>query len=438
MRRRGHRLPEPPADDRDTTGGDPLGTAPAPDTSHDDAPAYIGTPSQRRRRARIAAPLAAMALAVAAVGIGATKAIPAVNDITRCDVRAAAMVPTNGVLLGVNLDWNTQSLADHRGNLGHPPAVVVQFSDIPYDDATWQHTVHAAEQVRQNGGILLLTLEPHAGLDAMSDAVIGRLAADLRALNDDGTPVIVRFAHEMNGSWYAWGQQPAHYIEVFRKVADAVHSQAPGTSMMWAPNYGGGYPFTGGQFAARPGTADFAALDTDHDGKLTMADDSYAPYYPGDQYVDWAGVSLYHWGNKRPWGNNEIPEPDKFEAMLTGRYDGSAGDDSAIPDFYQVYGVDHHKPIAIPETSAIYTPSRPGDSELAIKQAWWRQVFSADLPTRYPQVKMINWFEWRKYEVEINDTVDWRASDSTATREAFRADLPSWVRYADQLQLCGH
>lgn len=421
-------------DNTDPHPGSPLGSDHDP-TAGD--PEYIGTPTGRRRRARIMAPLAAMALAVAAVGVGATKAIPAVNDLTRCDVRAANMVPTDGTLLGVNLDWKNQPLAEHRANLGHAPAVVVQFSDIPYDDATWQHTVNAAEQVRQNGGILLLTLEPHAGLDAMSDDVIGRLAADLKELNDEGTPVIVRFAHEMNGSWYAWGQQPAHYIQVFRKVADAVHSQAPGTSMMWAPNYGGGYPFTGGQFAARPGTADFKALDTDHDGKLTMADDSYAPYYPGDQYVDWAGVSLYHWGNKRPWGNNEIPEAHKFEDMLTGSYDGSAGNDSAIPDFYQVYGVDHHKPVAIPETSAIYTPSRPGDSELAIKQAWWRQVFSDEMHTRFPQVKMINWFEWRKYEVEINDTVDWRAADSPATREAFRADLPGWVRYANQLQLCG-
>lgn len=399
-------------------------------------PTYTGSPGRTRRRARILAPLAAMTIAVAAVGFGATKALPAVTDLTTCEVIADNMVPADGTLLGVNLDWENQTLEEHRENLGHAPAVVVQFSDIPYDDQTWQHTVDAAEQVRANGGILLLTLEPHGGLGTMSDPVIDRLTADLRELNDMGTPVMVRFAHEMNGSWYAWGQQPERYIEVFRKVSDAIHAQAPGTSMMWAPNYGGGYPFTGGQFAARPGTEDFAALDTDDDGSLTMSDDSYAPYYPGDAYVDWAGISLYHWGNQRPWGNNEIPESDKYADMLTGTYSGTAGDDAAVPDFYQAYGVDHARPIGIPETAAIYTPSRPGVSELEIKQAWWQQVFSEEMHVRFPQVKMINWFEWSKYEVEINDTVDWRASDSPATREAFRADLPSWVRYADSLQLC--
>lgn len=274
--------------------------APESDGTDPQPPAYIGSPGRARRRARILAPLAAMTIAVTAVGFGATKAIPAVTDLTRCEVRAENMVPADGTLLGVNLDWENQTLEEHRRNLGHVPAVVVQFSNIPYDDQTWQHTVAAAEQVRANGGILLLTLEPHGGLQTMSDPVIDRLVADLRKLNDEGTPVMVRFAHEMNGSWYAWGQQPERYIEVFRKVSDAIHSQAPGTSMMWAPNYGGDYPFTGGQFAARPGTKDFAALDTNDDGSVTMTDDSYAPYYPGDTYVDWVGISLYHWGNQRP------------------------------------------------------------------------------------------------------------------------------------------
>lgn len=312
----------------------------------------------------------------------------------------------------------------------------MQFSDIPYDRKTWAHTTNAVTQVKENGGVLLLTLEPHAGLDAMSDKVIARLARDLRAINDEGVPVIVRFAHEMNGSWYAWGQQPEQYIEVFRRVATAVHTQAPGTAMMWAPNYGGGYPFTGGQFAARPGTATFKILDTDHNGALTMADDPYEPYYPGDDAVDWVGISLYHWGNQRPWGNNEVPEAGKFKAMLTGTYSGTAGDDMPVPNFYQVYGVEHGHPVAIPETAAIYTPSRDGASQLKVKRAWWRQVFSQKTHEELPQLKMINWFEWKKYEIEINDQVDWRAAGSRQVREAFQADLPTWLRYADDVDAC--
>ncbi|HXO50735.1 MAG TPA: glycosyl hydrolase [Mycobacterium sp.] len=401
-------------------------------------PGFVAHPPRRHRRGQnIIIPIVAMTLAVVMVVTIEPHIRPLQLLLGRCKVtQAAAVVPQDGVLFGVNLDWKSETLAQHRENLGHAPAVAVEFSDIPYDRPTWEHTKSAARQVRENGGVLLLTLEPHAGLDAVSPEVIRTLAYDLLDLNNVGVAVIVRFAHEMNGSWYAWGQQPEHYKAVFRQVATAIHQIAPGSAMMWAPNYGGGYPFAGGKFVAKPGTENYRELDTDHDGQLSMSDDSYAPYYPGDEYVDWVGVSLYHWGNSRPWGNNDITEPHKFIDMLTGQYDGTAGDDIGVPNFYQVYGVEHHKPVAVVETAAIFTPSRTGQRELDIKRAWWRQVFSAETQQRFPQLKMINWFEWKKFEIEINDWVDWRAAGSSTIRDAFVADLPNWLRYADSIDAC--
>lgn len=400
-------------------------------------PAFLGHPDVKRPRASILVPLLVTTLVSTGIAFTSRDVVQAVETLSQCRAdNAAAVVPNDGVLMGVNLDWNTETLETHSSNLGHDPAVVVQFTDIPYDEDTWQHTTDAVVQARETGSVLLLTLEPHGGLATLSDDVISKLAADVREINNEGTHVVLRFAHEMNGSWYAWGQQPEQYVETFRRVAAEVHSTAPGTSMMWAPNYGGGYPFTGGQFAAHPGTVEYVRLDTDADGYLTMADDTYAPYYPGDDAVDWVGISLYHWGNQRPWGNNDITEDGKFVKMLTGTYQGTAGDDALVPDFYQVYGVDHDRPVAIPETAAIYTPSRGGESELDVKQAWWRQVFAEDTHARYPQLKMINWFEWHKYEIEINDQVDWRSAGSPAIRDAFLGDLPGWLRYGDSLPSC--
>ena len=283
-----------------------------------------------------------------------------------------------------------------------------------------------------SGGVQKLPLCEVTAKDALAavagEAVTG-LAKDLAAFNADGVPVIVRFAHEMNGSWYPWSQQPGAYAEAFRRVADAVHANAPGSAMMWAPNYGGGYPFAGGQYEAKPGTADFAALDTDHDGALTMSDDPYGPYYPGDAAVDWVGMSLYHWGERYPWGENELPEQNKFTDQLTGNYVGANGDDSPLPDFYRVYGQDHGKPVAIPETAALYAPGAGGVDELAVKKAWWEQLFSPAIPAGYPQLKMINWFEWDKNETEIKGRVDWTVTDSAEVRDAFTSALPDWLKY---------
>src|SRR5262249_1139329 len=145
------------------------------------------------------------------------------------------------------------------------------------------------------------------GLAAVTPAVADGLAARLAAYNARGVPVIVRFGHEMNGPWYPWGQRPAEYVAAFRTLAEAAPRRAPGSAMMWAPSYGGGYPFAEGPRRALPEGPDGLLLDTDGNGVLDSADDGYAPYYPGDDAVDWVGLTLYHWGNVYPWGENEVP-----------------------------------------------------------------------------------------------------------------------------------
>ncbi|MFE4542239.1 glycosyl hydrolase [Arthrobacter sp. NPDC056727] len=354
-----------------------------------------------------------------------------------CEVAAGKhLAPAAGILSGVNLDWEHETLAQYSAGLGRRPAVVVSFTQFPFAASDGSNVEAAFDQVRADGGILLLTLEPRMGLAAVTQPVADKLAGTLDRFNRAGVPVIVRFAHEMNGSWYEWGQQPAEYRAAFRRVADAVHRLAPGSATMWAPNYGGGYPFTGGKYQAKTGTAAFTALDTNKDGTVTGTDDPYAPYYPGDDAVDWVGMSLYHWGNTYPWGANVIPESGKFLQQLTGAYNGAGGNDLAVPDFYREYGERHGKPVAIPETAALSVPSRSGAKELAIKQAWWRQLFDLRIPRDYPQLKMINWFEWNKNEVEVKAVVDWRSAGTPAITKAYTAELPDWFHFAPGPKSC--
>ncbi|MGY2075174.1 glycoside hydrolase family 26 protein [Blastococcus sp. SYSU DS0828] len=341
----------------------------------------------------------------------------------------------DGVYLGVNLDWGAATLAEHGTALGSRPAVAVSFTGFPFSAADERNLDAAVEQVRDGGGLLLLTLEPHDGLAAVTDGVTADLAERLAGYNGRGVPVVVRFAHEMNGSWYAWGQQPAAYVEAFRRLAAAVHAGAPGSAVMWAPNYGGGYPFTGGAHAATPD--DVAALDTDGDGVLSAADDPYAPYWPGEDAVDWVGMSLYHWGDAHPWGENEVPEPGKFLAQLTGTYVGRGGDDRGLPDFHADYGERYGKPVAVPETAAFFAPGGGGADELAVKQAWWQQLFDPQLAEQLPRLAMVNWFEWAKDEPEVGGRVDWRATGSPRVREAFLADIPGWALDATDVPRCG-
>lgn len=344
---------------------------------------------------------------------------------------AATHAPASGVYFGVNLDFGNDSPAAFNERIGHKAAVYVQFVQFPLDAGAIATLDAFVEQVKSQHGMGMITLEPNSGLQSITAANAAEFADRVAAYNRRGVPLFIRFAHEMNGSWYPWGQSPTQYVSAFRLIAAAIHARAPQSAMVWAPNYGGGYPFAGGTYEAKPGSADFALLDTNHDGQLTMSDDPYLPYYPGDDAVDWVGMSVYHWGDTYPWGENEVPESHKFIDIITGAYDGLNGDESAVPDFYDVFARGHNKPMAITETSALYNTASAGDGELAIEERWWRQVFAPEVPRDFPQIKMINWFEWRKSETEVGGSVvDWRATATPALTAAFKNDLPDWLLFA--------
>ena len=50
-----------------------------------------------------------------------------------------------------------------------------------------------------------------------------------------------------------------------------------------------------------------------------------------------------------------------------------------------------------------------------------------DLLGRYPRIKMLNWFEWDKYEPEIAGRVDWTLTRDPVLRRAFARALPMWL-----------
>jgi hypothetical protein len=340
-----------------------------------------------------------------------------------------------GAYFGVNLDWDHDSPIALARRLGRSPALYVAFAPFPLEGSAAGFIDGIVGRLTGQHTALMLTLEPNGGLSTVTDASVAELARRAAGYNREGVPLFLRFAHEMNGSWYPWSQQPATYIATFRKIAAAIHRSAPATAMVWAPNYGGAYPFTAGRYAAMQGTPDFTALDTNGDGLLTMADDPYSPYYPGDGAVDWVGMSLYHWGSKYPWGANALPEAGKFTAMLTGQYRGTIGDETAVPDFYSTYANLHHKPVAITETAAFFSPTRPGD-EAAIKEGWWKQVLDPSTMSRFPRLGMINWFEWDKYETEVKAEVNWTVTRRPDLASAFVAALPSLLRWAGSVPDC--
>ena len=95
-------------------------------------------------------------------------------------------------------------------------------------------------------------------------------------------------------------------------------------------------------------------------------------------------------------------------------------------------------PVAIPKTAALFVPSELTivADELAIKQAWWRQVVSDETVARFPQLHMVNWFEWNKVELEVGGAVDWTIASSPEILDSFNADVPASFLFADGPSAC--
>ncbi|KAJ3024823.1 UNVERIFIED_CONTAM: hypothetical protein HDU68_007743 [Siphonaria sp. JEL0065] len=219
------------------------------------------------------------------------------------------------------------------------------------------------------------------------------------------------------------------------------------TAMVWAPNIGITYPFVGGGARESPTNKtglDFDILDSNHDGVINNYDNPYTPFYPGDEYVDWVGLSLYYY----PRCHNNCPVPANFfDQLLTGV--GSPDAPSAnlnawqeVHNFYQMFAVGHNKPMMLPETGSPWIASWANASgattEVKVKEGWWSQILSKDTLKNYPKLKLFVQFE----EVKplpldgVPAIQDWRVTNNTVTLawwNTFIQGFSSNIQDADHL-----
>ena len=103
-------------------------------------------------------------------------------------------------------------------------------------------------------------------------------------------PVIIRYAHEMNGSWFPWSRYypsgsngaeyydvnngPQNYVKAWKHVYNLIKPIAPKAKFYWGVN----------------------------DGNASGS--TYAEYFPGDGFVDYVGFDSY----KKPGNSNSLDD----------------------------------------------------------------------------------------------------------------------------------
>ena len=159
--------------------------------------------------------------------------------------------------LGANVDfwiYPETAVSDYAALYGQDVASYGCWIHFPLRPSDIEFLEGYTDQVEPTGGIAFITLEPYDGLDQVTQAAVDDFAQRVVSYEQRGMSVMVRFAHEMNGSWYPWGQQPIEYRAKFRLLADAIHAVTTRTAMVWAPHEGAGYAFQGGPYKPPPGS----------------------------------------------------------------------------------------------------------------------------------------------------------------------------------------
>ncbi|GAA95168.1 glycoside hydrolase family 26 protein [Mixia osmundae IAM 14324] len=231
----------------------------------------------------------------------------------------------------------------------------------------------------------------------------------------------LRWAPEMQGLWNPYGQQPTEYVALWKIMYPAIKAIAPNTAIVWAPNTGQSYPY--GQ-TAPTNAADLAALDTNGDGQYDNADDPFSPYYPGDAYVDWIGMSVYYKGPNHQ--NLNVPQTGGFCSSEIHNLDPDTGVVNVV-DFYETYCTKAGKACMLAESGSAYHETvAGGSSQLAMQQAWWQDcMLNTTFYDANPRLKLIMQFEYEKLETDggTADLRDYRLTNATDVLAAFQQDL---------------
>jgi hypothetical protein len=282
---------------------------------------------------------------------------------------ALASAHLRRVALGVYVDS-----AEHPGRLkrfselvGREPVIVSSYRQWPQRPFPRRELT----AVWNRGAVPMVTWEPwtYTGRPFPLRRIAagdydGYVRSAARAAAAWGHPILLRFAHEMNGTWYPWsrgrgGNTPRVYKAAWRHVVRIFRAEGAGNvSWVWAPNVnnGGRFPF--------------------------------ARFYPGDRWVDWVGLDGFNWGKNGEW--------DSFTEIFATSYNALAHLTS--------------RPIIITETAS---NQHGGD-----KAAWVTSALRREIP-RFSRIRAVVWFS------EGFNGVDARVNSSSASLRAFRAAIAS-------------
>lgn len=311
-------------------------------------------------------------------------------DVSTAPSQAASLLvpPKEGMYLGAYAsydDGSAQSLGESLSSFetisGRTVVWAIVFNEwpgllhFPKDEATTLHRQGTTPFIRvlpRSVPWQTNELDPVIRMDRINagdyDDQIRQWARDAR---DIGFPLLVEFGPEANGFWNQWSgvlypNGPALYASVYRRFVSICRAEGA-NNITWF------FHMNGDDNPERP-------------------DNQMAQFYPGDDYIDWIGVSVL--------GAQQVTD---YWDLFIDVMDRAYGEISAVS---------RTKPIALVETAVVEDP------KLADHKAQWFQSAFAELESgRWPRLKAYSYWDEPGWLKEVNDL---RFNSSAASLAAFR------------------
>lgn len=163
---------------------------------------------------------------------------------------------------------------DPVGDYSDEPEVLIEHVFLPWEDVLVQSLLDADEYALERNRALIVTIEPwtwtvderntpaflrNGILNGYYDATMRSICKVLALMQ---SPLSVRWGQEMertSGQFIWSGWEPQDYIKSYQRMIDVCRGEAPSINVIWSP----------------------------------AGDEGLEKYYPGDDYVDVVGLSIF-------------------------------------------------------------------------------------------------------------------------------------------------
>ncbi len=187
---------------------------------------------------------------------------------------------------------------DPAGDFSDDPDLTIEHVFLPWEDVTLDSLFQADLYALKRNRALLITIEPWTWTRDernTADFLLNGISGGYYDSNMRGictvigalqSPVSVRWGHEMETEdgqfiWSAW--RPKDYIASFKRMIDICREVAPRINVVWSP----------------------------------IGQENAKDYYPGDDYVDVVGISVFGY---EAWEKAIIGHARTFDELLTEHY----------------------------------------------------------------------------------------------------------------------